>query len=61
MPYYDVANRVTVTKMNMIEEMPYGYGSLRITALRIRHQVSRRPAQSSLLIQKFDYPISQIW
>ena len=28
MPWYDVAHRVTVTKTNMIDEMPCGYGTL---------------------------------
>jgi hypothetical protein len=31
MPYYDVANLVTVAKTNMIDEMPCGYGTLRTT------------------------------
>jgi hypothetical protein len=48
MPYYDVANLVTITKTNMIDEMPCGYGTLRTTGVRIRNQVSRRPAQRSL-------------
>jgi len=52
MPYYEVANLVTVTKMNMIDEMPCAYGTLRTTALRIRHQVSRRAAQRSQLRSK---------
>jgi len=47
MPYYDVANLVTVTKTNMINEIPWGCGTLRTTAVRIRHEVSRRPAQRS--------------
>ena len=65
MPYYDVANLVTITKTNMIDEMPCGYGTLRTTGVGIRHQVSRRacaevsaalevssrPAQRSQLIQ----------
>jgi len=42
MPYYDVANLVTVTKTNMIDEMPCGYGTLRTTGVRIWHQVSCR-------------------
>jgi len=42
MPYYDVANLVTVTKTNMIDEMPCGYRTLRTTGVRIWHQVSRR-------------------
>ena len=37
MPYYDVANLVTVTKTNLIHEMHCGYGTLRTTAVRIRH------------------------
>ena len=40
MPYYDVANLVTVTQTNMIDEMPCG--TLRTTGVRIWHQVSRR-------------------
>jgi hypothetical protein len=47
MPYYDVANLVTVTKTNMIDDMPCRYGTLRTTGVRIWHQVSRRPAQRS--------------
>jgi len=42
MPYYDVVNLVTVTKINMIDVMPCGYGTLRTTGVRIWHQVSRR-------------------
>jgi hypothetical protein len=42
MPYYDVANLVTVTKTKMIDEMPGGYGTLKPTGLKISHQVSRR-------------------
>jgi hypothetical protein len=42
MPYYDVANLVTVTKINMIDEMPCGYGTLQTTGVKIWHQVSRR-------------------
>ena len=34
MPYYDVANLVTLTKTNLIHEMPCGYGILRTTAVR---------------------------
>jgi len=51
MPYYDVANLVTVTKTNMINEMCCGYGTLKTTGVRIWHQVSRRPAQMSQLLQ----------
>jgi hypothetical protein len=35
MPYYDVANLVTVTKTNMIDEMPCSFGTLRTTGVRI--------------------------
>ena len=28
MPYYEVVNLVTVTKTNMIDEMPCAYGTL---------------------------------
>jgi hypothetical protein len=59
MPYYDVANLVTATKTNMIDEMPCGYGTLRTTGVRIRHQVSRRPAQVSAA-PKVDYANSKI-
>jgi len=41
MPYYDVANLVTV-KTNMIDEMPCGYVTVRPTGVSIRHQVYRR-------------------
>jgi len=47
MPYYEVANLVTVTKTNLIDEMPCAYGTLGTTALRIRHQVSPRAVQRS--------------
>jgi len=42
MPYYDVANLVTVTKTNMINEVSCCCGMLRTTNVRIPHQVSRR-------------------
>jgi hypothetical protein len=42
MPYYAVANLVTVTKTNMIDEMPCAYGTLRTTGVRILHPVSHR-------------------
>jgi len=32
MPYYEVANLVTVTKTNMIDEMPCAYGTLRVAS-----------------------------
>jgi len=40
MTYYDIVNLVTVTKTNMIDDMPCGCGTLRTTGVRIRHQVS---------------------
>ena len=66
MPYYNVVNDVTVTKMNMIDEIPCGYGTLITTSVRIWHQVfhractevsaalevSRRPALRSQLLSK---------
>jgi len=54
MPYYDVANLVTVTNTNMIDEMPCGYGTLRTTGVGIRNQVSRRPAQRSPQLQNLN-------
>ena len=54
MPYYKVTNLVTVTKMNMIDEMPCAYGTLRTTALRIRHQVSRSAVQRSQLLRNLN-------
>jgi hypothetical protein len=35
MPYYELANLVTVTKTNMIDEMPCGYGTLRNEHLEV--------------------------
>jgi hypothetical protein len=37
MPYYDVANLVTVPNTNMIDEMACGYGTITTTAVRMRH------------------------
>jgi len=51
MPYYDVANLETVTKTYITDEMCCGCGTLRTTGVRIWHQVSRRPAQRSQLLQ----------
>jgi len=42
MPDYDVVIPVSVTKTNMIDEMPCGYGTLRTTGVRIWHQVFHR-------------------
>jgi len=55
MAYYDVANLVTLTKTNMIDEMRCGYGTLRTPGVRIRYQVSCRPAQVSAA-PKFNHP-----
>jgi len=51
MRYYDVVKFVTVLKMNMIDGMACGYGTLRTTAERIWYQISRRPVQRSQLLQ----------
>ena len=51
MPYYEVTNLATLTKTNTIDQMACGYGTIRTTAVRIRHQVSRRAAQRSHLVQ----------
>jgi len=58
MPYYDVVNLVTVTKTNMINKMPCGgCGTLRTTAVRILHQVSRRAcAEDSDALEVSDNP-----
>jgi len=42
MPFHDVANVVSVTKTNMINEMPCAYETLKTTGVKIWHQVSRR-------------------
>jgi len=52
MPYYDVANLVTLTKTNMIDEMPCGYGTRRTTGVRIQHQVSRRACAAALEVSR---------
>jgi len=53
MPYYDVANLVSVTKMNMIDEMPCGYGTLRTTTtVRVWYIVSHRATQRFQLLSK---------
>jgi hypothetical protein len=51
MPYHHVAILVTVTKTNMIDEIPSGYGTLRTTGVTMRNQVSCRPAQRSPQLQ----------
>jgi len=56
MPYYEVANLVNVTMMNMIDDMLCAYGTLRTTVLSIWHQVSRRVAQQSQLLLKSHVP-----
>jgi len=52
MPYYDVANLVTVTKTNMIHQIGCGYWFPRTTAVRRWHQVSHRAGQRSQLLSK---------
>jgi hypothetical protein len=52
MPYYEEANLVTITKTNMMDDMPCAYETLRHTALRILHQFSRRAAQWAQLLKK---------
>lgn len=52
MPYCDVANLMTVTKTNMIFDMPRGYGTVRTTAVRMQHQDSRRAGYRSQLLSK---------
>jgi len=67
MPHYDVLNLPTINKTNVIDSIPFGYGTLRTTAVRIQHLVSSRTAQRSQLLSKFpanlrwylSYPI--IW
>jgi len=61
MPYYEVANFVTVVKTNMIDKMRSAYGILKTTALRIRHQVSRRASQRSQLLQYLTCTHSEVW
>jgi len=53
MPYYNVAKLLTVTKTNMIDEMPCGFGTLGTTTVRIWHQVSRRFKQRFQPFQNF--------
>jgi len=60
MPYYDVTNLVTVTKTNMIDEMPFSYGTLRNyycenTAPSLLPTCAKVSADP-----KFYYPISQL-
>jgi hypothetical protein len=55
MPYCNVANLVTVTETNMIDEIPCSYGTLRTTQVRIRHQVSRCACAEVLLAAKFNF------
>jgi len=52
MPHYEVANLVTVTMTNMMDEMPSVHGTLKTTAVGIQLQVSCRAAQQSQLLSK---------
>jgi hypothetical protein len=57
MPYCDVANLLTVTKTNMIDEMPCGYETLKTTGVRIWHQVSERGCvDDSAALEVFSRP-----
>jgi hypothetical protein len=60
MPYYDVVNLVTVTKTEMIYEMPYSYGTIRSAGVRIRHQVSHSACADVSVAPILDYPNSHI-
>jgi len=44
-------NRLTVTKINMIDEMLCGFGILRTTGVTIWHYVSHRPVLRSQQLQ----------
>jgi len=59
MPYYDVANLVTVTKTNMIHGMPCACGTLRTTAVRIWNQVSGRACAEVSLAHKVSFRPAQ--
>jgi len=51
-PYYDLANVVTGSKTDMIDEMPCSYRTLGTSAVRICHQVSSRAVQRSQQLSK---------
>jgi hypothetical protein len=53
MLHYDILNLATVTKTNVIYHFPFGYSTLRTTAVGIQHLVSSRTAQRSQLLSKF--------
>jgi len=52
MPYSEVSNLLTVTKTNMIDEMPCFYGIWRTTGMRMPHHVCCRAVQRSQLLSK---------
>jgi len=56
MPYYDIVNQVTVTKMNMIDEMPRENTAPSLpqshAEVSAALEVSRSPVQMSQLLQK---------
>lgn len=60
MSYYDVAHLVTVIMMNKRDKMPCGYGTVRITAVSLQHQVSCRPAQWSQQQSKSPADLSRV-
>jgi hypothetical protein len=51
MPHDYVANLVTVTKRNMIDQMACGYRTIRTAVVRIWHQFSGRAASRSQVLQ----------
>jgi hypothetical protein len=58
MQCYDVANLVTITKTNLIDEMPCGCGTLITTGVRIWHQISPRAcAEISTALEVFYRPV----
>jgi len=58
MPYYDITNLVTVTKMDMIDEMPCSYDTLRYyCGENTAPSLSQTCAKVSAA-PEFDYPIS---
>jgi len=52
MPYFDVLNFGTITMMNIIDEIPWSYETLRTTPATMWHQVSCSAAQRLELLLK---------
>jgi hypothetical protein len=69
MPYYTVANLVTVTKTNMLNEMPCGNGTLRTTISNNSSFRQKHPGvpdgsdgsdgSSYLLTENYTLPVGQ--